>query len=336
MARKDRKQQKKRKERQDRLRREKHLRLYGPGVPGSDLVPDTGDDLDEENETDLDLPPETATERMLRGIGGGSSLVGKLRGLLPWGRSRSDACEQAQELAYDAMEEPDPGRAAEFARRALALDPESTDALYVLALNAAGSRQEQIELLEQAVAAAERRLGGPSYFAENRGHFWGVLETRPYMRARAALADILRGEGRVAEAISHYEALLGLNPNDNQGLRDVLLGCYFLADDLKGVRRLLEQYDGDGSAIFQYGRVLERFLSGNRQEAARVREVARQANPHVEVYLIGRKKLPRRLPEYYSPGAENEAVHSAVYLTDAWQRHAEAVAWLKSLRQGAG
>jgi hypothetical protein len=39
------------------------------------------------------------------------------------------------------------------------------------------------------VAAAEQNLGGSRYFAECRGCFWGLLETRPYMRARAALAD---------------------------------------------------------------------------------------------------------------------------------------------------
>jgi tetratricopeptide (TPR) repeat protein len=196
-------------------------------------------------------------------------------------------------------------------------------------LNAAGSRQEQVKLLEQAVAAAERRLGGQSYFEEIRGNFWGILETRPYMRARAALADILRGEGRLGEAVGHYEALLGLNPNDNQGLRDVLLGCYFMADDLEGARRLLEQYREDGSAIFGYGRVLERFLAGDREGAARARQDARQANPHVEAYLTSRKRLPCRPPEWCSPGDDNQAAHCAIYLADAWRRHAGAVAWLR-------
>jgi tetratricopeptide (TPR) repeat protein len=226
------------------------------------------------------------------------------------------------------MEEADPERAAELARRALALDPDCSDALYVLALNAASSRQEQITLLEQAVSAAERRLGGPPFFVENRGHFWAILETRPYMRARAALADILRGEGRLAEAMKQYEALLDLNPNDNQGLRDVLLGCYLRTGDLEGSRRLLEQYEQDCGAVFSYGRVLERFLAGDLEGAAMARQAARQANSHVENYLTGRKQFPRRPPEWCSPGDENEAVHCGYYLADAWRRHPAALAWL--------
>ena len=251
MGNKDRKQRKK-KERQERLRKEKHLRHYGGETP-DEYFEGGPEDLD------LELPSPTATERMMRNRA--PSALGKLGGLLFGGRLRTPERDQAQELAYDAMDEPDPKRASDLARRALALDPECADALYVLALHAAPARQEQLQLLGRAVTAAERSLGGPRYFEENRGRFWGLLETRPYMRARAALADILRGEGRLDEAIGHYAALLDLNPNDNQGLRDVLLGCYFLAWDLEGVRRLLGQYAEDGSAVFAYARVLQRFLA---------------------------------------------------------------------------
>ena len=193
--------------------------------------------------------------------------------------------------------------------------------------------REQIALLEQAVAAAERTLGGPSFFAENQGQFWGVLETRPYMRARAALADLLRDQGRLAEAIGHYEALLTLNPNDNQGLRDVLLGCYFQADNLAGVRRLLEQYEEDSRSIFGYSRVLKRFLANDLAGAAQARQEARERNRHVEAYLTGKKKLPRVLPAYYSFGDENEAIACAIYLVEAWKRQPQAVSWLKGQRQ---
>jgi tetratricopeptide (TPR) repeat protein len=326
MARKDRKQKKKM-ERQERLRKEKHLRHYGPGGFFLELPPEEADD--EAGAFDLELPPETASERMLRNMTRGGGLLGRLRSLLPGGRHPDDNREQAQELAYDAMEAAEPGEASDLARRALDLDPDCTDALYTLALNAARSRGEQIQLLEQAVAAAERNLGGPGYFEENKGHFWGLLETRPYMRARAALADILRGEGRPGAAIGHYEALLDLNPNDNQGLRDVLIGCYFLADDLGGVRRLLQQYEGEFSAVFNYARVLERFLSGDREGAARARQEARAENPHVEAFLLGKKKLPRRLPDYVQFGHETEAIHCAVYLGEAWQRQPQALSWLK-------
>ena len=45
-------------------------------------------------------------------------------------------------------------------------------------------------ILERAVKAGKLALG-PDGFAEYVGHFWGFLETRPYMRARHALAEDL-------------------------------------------------------------------------------------------------------------------------------------------------
>ncbi|MCS5933295.1 hypothetical protein LNO92_00425 [Klebsiella variicola subsp. variicola] len=45
----------------------------------------------------------------------------------------------------------------------------------------------------------------------------GFVETRPYMRAKAALADALWESGNFYPAMSHCHEMLKLNPNDNQG-----------------------------------------------------------------------------------------------------------------------
>jgi lipopolysaccharide biosynthesis regulator YciM len=81
------------------------------------------------------------------------------------------------------------------------------------------------------------------------------------MRARMDLAQLLLSTGRTQDAIRHFEALLELNPNDNQGVRDILLGCYLSCDDLTGAQRLFRDYGEDTTAMFAWGRTLERFLS---------------------------------------------------------------------------
>ena len=70
----------------------------------------------------------------------------------------------------------------------------------------------------RGVEAGELALG-PQAFKEYAGHFWGFLETRPYMRARAGLAGALLKLGDVDGAIDHFRDMLRLNPNDNQGIR---------------------------------------------------------------------------------------------------------------------
>ena len=88
---------------------------------------------------------------------------------------------QAQDLMYKAFEIADIQERIKLAKRAIELSPDCADAYVVLAENAA-HRKEALEFYEKGVAAGERALG-PKAFQEDVGHFWGLLETRPYMRA---------------------------------------------------------------------------------------------------------------------------------------------------------
>jgi tetratricopeptide (TPR) repeat protein len=239
---------------------------------------------------------------------------------------------KAQDLVYQAMEAEDVETVAELTAQALDLDPDCVDALILLAQLTGGTREEMIEHARQAVGAGERSLGGKKFFKENEGYFWGLIETRPYMRARAYLAELLVEAGRNDEAVEHHEEMLRLNPNDNQGLRYSLLGLYFLADNLDGVRRLFHEYEDEGSAVFAWSRVLERHLSGDEKAATKALKDARKTNKHVMKYLTGEKRLPKNMPDYYGFGDENEAIICADAIGAAWKRSPKAVAWLKTSR----
>ncbi len=235
--------------------------------------------------------------------------------------------DEAQDLAYQAMEAESDQEALYLVNNALEKDPDCVDALVTRAELTAKSAKELINRLEHAVTTAERSLG-PTFFEENKGHFWGLIETRPYMRARHFLADALYEDGKVSQAIAHYEALIGLNPNDNQGIRDILLGCYLTTDNLDGARRLLEAYKREISAVFAWGRTLECILSGDFARAAKALRHAREQNPYVEQYLTAKKDLPPQLPDVYSFGSEEEALVCMDFLAEAWALHPEALLWL--------
>lgn len=235
--------------------------------------------------------------------------------------------EQAQELAWDAMEAATAKQARKLAKQALQKDPDCVDALITLTETDATSPDEAIAGMEKAVAAGERSLG-EAFFGENKGHFWGLLRTRPYMRARYELADLLLDEGRRSEGMAHFEALLELNPNDNQGVRDILLGCYLAEDNLEGARRLLRDYRNDESALFSWGHVLESFLSGDLEAARRALNGARRRNRFVEGYLSGEMLPPKDLPDEYALGSKEEAIFCLIQLGEAWARHPEAMVWI--------
>jgi tetratricopeptide (TPR) repeat protein len=241
--------------------------------------------------------------------------------------AEANAKYEAQELAFEAQEAETEAQARKLAKRALAKDPDCVDALAVLAGIESDSPRMMIEAMQKAVAAGERSLGA-AFIKKNRGYFWGLIETRPYMRALEQLAALLRAEGLNLEAIKHYEKMLELNANDNQGVRDPLLGLYLTTDNLEGARKLLKDYAEDSSANFAWGRVLERFLSADLAGAAAKLKTARKENRFVELYLSGQKGLPKQMPGMYSPGSDDEAILVLDNMSLAWAKHKEAVFWL--------
>ena len=133
---------------------------------------------------------------------------------------------RAQAVVYQAVEIQDSQKRLELAKQALAISPDCADA-YVLLAEAASSRKEALELYRKAVEAGERALG-PEVFEEAVGDFWGLLETRPYMRAKLGLADTLWTSGRRVEAVEQLQDMLRLNPDDNQGVRYTLASWLLL------------------------------------------------------------------------------------------------------------
>jgi tetratricopeptide (TPR) repeat protein len=144
----------------------------------------------------------------------------------------------------------------------------------------------------------------------------------------AQLAELLRAQGILLDAIKIYERMLELNPNDNQGVRDPLRALYLETGNLGSARKLLTKYCDDGSASFAWSRALERFLAGASDDANAALKQARRINQHVELFLTANKALPKDLPEMYSLGSEEEAVLCINCLTGAWAAHRDAVFWM--------
>lgn len=247
------------------------------------------------------------------------------------GPSKRNDEQRAQDLVYDAMEAPTWEQRLRKVRQALELDPENVDALLMLAEAAELKSEERIAALRDIVAAGAKRLGKKK-FRELVPHFWGFLETRPYMRARERLASELRDAGRLDEAAAEYAEMLTLNEGDNQGVRYELLPLLLAQGRLDDARALMKSYNDDcqWNVVFAWGRVLERLLSKDEAGSAQALAAARKQNGHMEAYLKGHRKLPKNLPDSYSPGSKEEALCYAGALLLAWKAHPAASAWLST------
>lgn len=236
--------------------------------------------------------------------------------------------EVAERLLHQAYESDDPEEIANCAMKALVLWPDCADA-YCLLAEQAGSPKEALRLSEEAVAAGERDLG-PKVFEEHAGHFWMLVETRPYMRARNELANALWILGRRAEAIEHYRAMLELNPGDNQGIRYILATALLDQNRDDELEELLARYTGEPSACWLYSAAL---LAYRREgDSPRARELlarATERNPHVPAFLTGHENLPQEDLDYYEMGKESEAVEYAKAALGGWRGSPGGIDWIR-------
>jgi len=247
-------------------------------------------------------------------------------------KDRPPAERTASELVGAAWEAPGRRRIL-LARKALEIWPDCADA-YVLLGRCAGTPEEAHALFAQGVAAGERALG-PEVFRDDAGHFWDLWETRPYMLAREWLAESLWNLGRREEAAEHFEDMLRLNPNDNQGIRYRLANLLLELERYDRAGELLDRYKEDEFAEWSYTRTLLAFrLEGDSAEALRRLRQALTANRFVPSYLYGQKALPLQELAAFSPGRDDEAAAYAFNAIELWRNTPGALDWLKRRTSG--
>lgn len=237
--------------------------------------------------------------------------------------------KKAQELMYKAWDEQNPAKRLALAHKAIKESEDCADAYVLLAEEEADSLKHSFEYFQKGVDAGQRALGR-EFFSENTGYFWGLLETRPYMRALEGKANCLWQLKRKDEALNTYEEMLYLNPNDNQGIRYVLVDLLLSLNREAELENLVLQYKGDWSAVWLYTEALLSFRKrGASKMANRKLMKALEENQHVADYLIGKKRIPGRLPVSISYGEESEAVDYAANHLNYWRSTPGAVEWLQ-------
>lgn len=236
--------------------------------------------------------------------------------------------EKAQDLMYRAFDARG-RRRIQMARKALELSADCADA-YALLAEESGEPERALELYEQAVAAGARALGR-EMFAREAGRFWGIVGTRPYMRARLGLAETLEDLGRRDEAVEHYRELLRLNPGDNQGVRYALLAALMLAGRDGETAALLEHFADEPTALWRYGQALAVFRREGDSAAAReCLRAALRSNRHVPQYLTDDAEWLDPEPTFYRLGSREEAAICDIDLGEAWRATPGAIAWVRA------
>jgi len=149
------------------------------------------------------------------------------------------------DMAYDADNEED---ALLYAQKALQLDKNCLDAEVMIAELTTGDSEELKRKYEKIIEKTEKNLRQADILNdENAGQFWGILETRPYMRLRYTYLKLLLEQGKFRKAIKECEDLLLLSENDNLGVRYILISLYAFFEDEMNVIKLHKKYQGEES-----------------------------------------------------------------------------------------
>lgn len=229
----------------------------------------------------------------------------------------------AQEKLYEAQQAKGAKRRS-LIKEALEIYPNSPDAYLLMGLDAK-TDNEKYQYLHQAVIAGEKDLG-KAFFEENKGHFWMIPETRAYMRAKAEFANFQYYFGNNTAAIKDFEELLELNPNDNQGIRDLLLPIYIVEGKFDDAKALINRYEQDVTAAFMFNHALLYFYSeGLTAKTKSLLKKADQQNPYVKDYLTGKKAMPRIEYQQFAIGDNREAVTYIQVNIQLWQEATELV-----------
>jgi tetratricopeptide (TPR) repeat protein len=233
--------------------------------------------------------------------------------------------EEAQDLCFEAFDSIGYRRVV-LARRAIEISRDYADA-YVLLAEASGSPQEQSTLYASGVEAGRRALGD-RFFTDPPEHAWGRVDARPAMRAMLGLAHAQAELGQIDEAIANYRELLRINPDDNQGIRFLLLPMLVVSDHDSEANELIAEY-ADEEALWLYARALLAFRAEGDATGPRtiVRRAIRQA-PHIAELLLGADTIDVLV----SRQEEEDAFFFADVLAPAWSATTGAMHWLESQR----
>lgn len=220
--------------------------------------------------------------------------------------------EQSDDLLFEAYDEPVKSRAIKLAKQALEINPDNIDAenfITKFETNTIKKLDKYKETLDKEQANLEKE---DIFNKENIGIFWGLMETRPYMRTKHSYMLTLMELGRYTEAIKQGEELLRLCKNDNQGIRYLMLGLYTVLEKFEECEKLYNNYTDD-STFMLFPLSVMYYKKGDYKKAKKILKEIQENNEYILEYLKQKIKFTKAKIDNiedkgtYSWGSEAEA-----------------------------
>lgn len=233
-------------------------------------------------------------------------------GVFEWGASRKEIFDRF----YEAQEIEDAGSASFNLETILEDDPEFIDAYSSLGWM-------ELDLFNYGNAFSFFMEGysvGTAVIPKNyRGRIeWAHTENRPFLRVMQGVGVTYLNIEEWDRAIKVFADMLNYNPNDNQGVRALLMQCYIAQGKFKEILKLCDMFSDDTLPDILYGKVMACYRLEKQRDAEEALKAAIEFLPNIAKELL--KKKHKQPKEYASDvvtvGGDDEAY-------DYWLRNGQ-------------
>ena len=225
--------------------------------------------------------------------------------------------EDQAEDAYDYLELAEQAGSKKkregYLKKALALEPENLDVLMGIALSEAeGNAPLLLEKFEALQEKGKQALEKEGLYEESVGVFWGVTETRPYMRVMKMYMDIMAEHGMLRRATAVGEEMLRLSTGDNVGVRFTLMVLYAILEEKEKMQKLLADFadEAESRSGFLLPHAMLCFKQGEFAEAERLVKRLQKVNRDFKKFvgLVLSERLDEIFVDHfcYHPGTIEE------------------------------
>lgn len=210
-----------------------------------------------------------------------------------------DLLDMSQEA--DSLEE-----ALKYANEAYKVCPECFDALIRLAC-LEENPLKRLKMLNKGLTLEENKLKKEEFFKdENIGHFYGIFETRPYIRGLRIKAGFLLEDGKIRQAKAVCEEVLRLNEYDNTGARYLLMAIHAYLENEEELLKLYKKFPEEHLEVL-FPLFALYYKLGDNKKAGQYLDRINKSNKHfIEFFKDGLKKDTKIPRGYYSIGDISE------------------------------
>lgn len=160
--------------------------------------------------------------------------------------------EKAEDYYEIALESDDYAYCKKMLKKAIKLNPEHIDAQVELASYIEDNVKRMNEYRKLEKMALDILEKNDITIDSHKGSFYGVLETRPYIRLKYRIMLDYKDLRCYTLAIKEGEEIIQLNENDNLGARYELMALYAMLEQKEKAEELYERYEEDSVPMHLY------------------------------------------------------------------------------------